>query len=229
LFRRRAQYDRQRILARAALAQRKGRRKKAIALYRRVLEFEPANPDLHRKLAPLLARRRERAAAWASYRLAVAGLVRLGFVERAIGVCREAAGYLPREAEVWLGLADLETKRGRRADAIQVLLTGRRHLRSRADRPGAVRLLVRARELDPGCFEASFDLAGLLARSGQRVRSLRLLEQLAARSGGRELRRIRARQLCLSPTPRSAWRWLDAWLRPRGPAAPEPGAGLRSS
>ena len=228
MFGRRTHYDRQRILTQAARAQRKGRRKKAIALYRRVLEFEPANPDLHRKLAPLLARGRERGAAWASYRLAVQGLVRLGFVDRAIGVYREAAGYLPREEEVWLGLADLEVKRGRRTDAVQTLLSGRRYFRSRADRPRAVRLLVRARELDPACFEAGFDLAGLLARSGQRARSLRLLEQLAARASGRDLRRVRARQLCLSPTPRSAWRWLGAWLRPRASAvARESGAWLR--
>jgi tetratricopeptide (TPR) repeat protein len=227
LFARRAHYDRLRILGDAARAQRKGRRKKAIALYRQVLEHEPENPDLHRKLAPLLARTRKPAEAWASYHRAAEGLVRLGFVDRAIGVYREAAGHLPREEKVWLGLAALEAKRGRRADAVQTLLTGRRRLRSRADRPRAIRLLSRARELAPGCFEASFDLAGLLASSGQRGRSIALLDDLAARVRGRELRRVRARQLRISPGPRAAWRWLAA-LAGGSAAAARPRATLRS-
>jgi tetratricopeptide (TPR) repeat protein len=227
LFPRRAYYDRLRILADAARAQRKGRRKKAIALYRKILEFEPENPDLHRKLAPLLARTRRPAEAWASYRRAVDGLVRLGFVERAIGVYREAARFLPREVEVWLGLAGLEAQRGRRADAVQVLLAGRGHLRARRDRPRAIRLLSRARELDPACFEAGFDLAGLLARSGQRGRSIFLLNELARGASGRELRRVRARQLRLSPGPRAAWRWLAA-LAGGSPSGARPRAALRS-
>jgi tetratricopeptide (TPR) repeat protein len=225
LFARRAHYDRLRILGDAARAQRKGRRKKAIALYRQVLECEPENPDLHRKLAPLLARTRKPDEAWASYRRAVEGLVRLGFVERAIGVYREAAGFLPREEGVWLGLAGLEAKRGRRADALQALLAGRRQLRSRKDRPRAIRLLARARELVPACFEASFDLAGLLARSGQRARSIFLLNELAASASGRELRRVRARQLRISPGPRAAWRWLVAFAAGSGARPP---ARLRS-
>jgi tetratricopeptide (TPR) repeat protein len=226
LFPRRPHYDRLRILADAARAQRKGRRRKAIALYQKILEFEPENPDLHRKLAPLLARTRRPAQAWASYRRAVDGLVRLGFVERAIGVYREAAGFLPREVELWLGLSDLEAQRGRRADAVQVLLAGRRQLRARRDRPGAIRLLARARELDPACFAAAFDLAGLLARAGQRGRSLALLDALAADVGGRELRRVRARQLRLAPGPRAAWRWLAA-LAGSGAGA-RPRTALRS-
>jgi tetratricopeptide (TPR) repeat protein len=231
LFSRRPHYDRLRILADAARAQRKGRRKKAIALYRQVLEFEPENPDLHRKLAPLLARTRRPAEAWASYRRAVEGLVRLGFVERAIGVYREAAGFLPREAEVWLGLAGLEAQRGRRTDAVQALLAGSRRLRSRRDRPGAIRLLARARALDPACFAAGFDLSGLLARSGQRGRSLALLDELAARAAGRDLRRVRARQLRLAPGPRATWRWLAALAGSGSAARPQaarPRAALRS-
>jgi tetratricopeptide (TPR) repeat protein len=219
LFSRRAHYDRLRILADAARAQRKGRRRKAIALYRQVLEFEPENPDLHRKLAPLLARTRQPAEAWASYRRAVDGLVRLGFVDRAAGVYREAAGFLPREDELWLGLAGLELKRGRRADALQALRAGRRQLRSRRDRQRAIRLLARARQLAPACFETGFDLAGLLASTGQRGRSIALLDELAAGASGKELRRVRARQLRISPGPGAAWRWLASLAGRSAPGA----------
>jgi tetratricopeptide (TPR) repeat protein len=212
LFGRKRSYDRRRILSEATRAQRKGKPRKAVALYREVLGVEPGNVDVHRRLAPLLARTRQCDEAWASYRRAAEGLAQQGFVERAIGVYREAAHHLPRESAVWLAIAELELTRGRRADAVAALCTGRSQLRSRAERPEAIRLLERARELDPTAFEASFDLAGLLARSGARARALDLLEELACGRNGRALRRVRGRQLNISPRPRSAWRWLHSLL-----------------
>jgi tetratricopeptide (TPR) repeat protein len=212
LFERRRSYDRRRLLADAARAQRKGKLRKAIALYGRVLEVEPGNPDLHRRLAPLLARARRTAEAWESYRRAADTLVRLGFVERAIGVYREATQHLAREDRLWLALADLEMRRGRPTDAVAALRAGRAHLRSRADRPRAIRLLERARELDASHFEAGFDLVGLLLRAGQRARARALLEELALRASASELRRVRARQFRAAPGPRFAWQWLAAAL-----------------
>lgn len=208
MFSRKRGYDRGRVLADAARAQRRGKARKALALYREVLGVEPDNVEIHRKVAPLLARTRQLPEAWASYQRAAAGLLREGLVERAIGVYREAARHLRREAGPWLAIAELELRRGRRADAVQALCTGRRELCSRALRPQAIRLLERARELEPNGFEVNFELAGLLARSGRSTRALSLLEQLAPRASGRELRRVRARQLRISPGPRALGRWL---------------------
>ncbi|MEN8159138.1 MAG: tetratricopeptide repeat protein [Myxococcota bacterium] len=199
-------YDRARLLAEAARAQRRGKLRKAVSLYRDVLRAEPRNADVHRRIAPLLARRGEREAAVASYRRAAAGLEERGFVERAIGVYREAAGQLPRESAVWLALAELELKRGRRPDAVAALLDGRSKLRARRARPGAIRLLERAYEIAPDDFEAGFDLTALLARTGQRDRALALLDGLAEGRRGPALRRVRARQLNLAPGPGTAWR-----------------------
>jgi tetratricopeptide (TPR) repeat protein len=212
LFGRKRSYNRTRLLTDAARAQRKGKLRKAAALYREVLAVEPGNVDLERKLAPLLARRGQRSEAWASYRRAAEGLARQGFVERAIGVYREGAQQLPREGALWLALAELELKRGRRADALQALWSGAQGMRKRADRPQAIRLLERARQLDPTAFEVSFELATRLARVGKRERALRLLEELATRGKGHVLRRVRARQLRISPGPRTGWRWLRAVL-----------------
>jgi tetratricopeptide (TPR) repeat protein len=212
LFGRKRRYDRSRLLADAASAQRRGKLRKATALYREVLAAEPGNVDLERKLAPLLARTKQRAEAWASYRRAAQGLAQHGFLDRAIGVYREAAEHLPRQCELWLALAELELKRGRRADAVEALASGARGLRARAERSQAIRLLERAHELDPAAFEVSFELAGRLARAGkrERERALQLLEDLAAKRNGRMLRRVRGRQLYLAPGPSTAWRWLRA-------------------
>lgn len=181
-----------------------------MALYREVLGVEPGNPEVHRRLAPLLARTREPEEAWRSYRRAAEGMDRKGFLERALGVYREAAHHLPRESGAWLAIAELEVRRGRKADALAALRTGRGHLRSRSERAQAIRLLTRARELDPDAFEPSFELAGLLARTGERRRALELLAVLSGGRRGRELRRVRGRQLALSPGLFALARWLAA-------------------
>jgi Flp pilus assembly protein TadD len=133
-----------------------------------------------------------------------------GFTEKAVGVLREASAHLPREPEVWGRLADLEIQRRRLADAHKVLLEGRGHFRSKRDRSNAILLLLRARKLAPRDFRTNFDLAGLLAKAGARGRARSLLEEIASWARAGELRRVRARQFALSPTPVAAWGWLRA-------------------
>jgi predicted Zn-dependent protease len=78
-LRRKKPYDRSRLLKDAARARKKGKRHKAIALYRELLAVEPENPDLHRRIAPLPAETKQSAKAWASYRRASDRLVSQGF------------------------------------------------------------------------------------------------------------------------------------------------------
>jgi tetratricopeptide (TPR) repeat protein len=212
LFSRDKGYDRTRLLDQAAKARKRGRLKAAVEAYQRVLQVEPRNADIHRKVAPLLARTRQHDAASHSYRAAAEELVRNGFDEQAIGVYREAAGLLPRRKEIWGALAELELRRGRKVDAVAALLAGRRHLRRRRDRADAIALLVAVRKIDPQHARAGVDLAGLLAKTGSRARALRLLDDLAARARGRDLRRVRGQQLWLAPGFGSAWRWVRAGL-----------------
>ena len=73
---------------------------------------------------------------------------------------------------------------GARSTRIEALLEGRARFRSRRDRPEAIRLLLRARQLAPGHFEANFDLAGLLGAPGRASRAARILVELAARARG---------------------------------------------
>ncbi len=203
-------YDRNRILRSAAQARQKRKPLKAIELYQQVLAKEPDNVELHRKVAPLLAETKQEQEAWSSYRKAAEGLVRQGFLEQAIGMFREASGYLPCTVDVWNTLADLELERSRPVDAHKALLEGRSHFRARKHRSEAILLLQRARKLEPRHFETNYDLAGLLARSGARARAQRLLEELSTWVGGRQLRRVRRRQFGISPSPAAAWRWLRA-------------------
>lgn len=205
-------FDLPRLKKRASAALRKGRRKKALALYRRILEVEPDNLEIHQKIAPLLVRARQPEEALASYRRAVDGLLRQGFDEKAIGLLHAAARQLPHEQWLWQSAADLEAGRGHTADAIETLLLGAQGFRPRRHRLRAIELLIHARKLDRSHFRATYELARLLGKSGGRRRALRLLDELAAAPHSRHLRRIRARQLWLAPGPRSLWRLARAVL-----------------
>lgn len=209
-FRRNQRYDRSRLLRKAAGARKKGRRKKAIDLYRKVLAVEPEDAQIHRKIAPLLAETKQRDDAWRSYQLAAERLRVQGFVDQAIGVLREAARYLPDEPNLWRTLSQLELERHRSADAVSALLEGAGHLRSRRTRDAALSLLMAARKIEPDAFEPNLALGRLLVRCGAHDRGVRLLEQLADRTVGTQRRAVRALLFRISPTPAAAWRWLRA-------------------
>ncbi len=210
LFRKPA-YDRRRILEQARVAARKGKRRKAIALYQRILEVEPEDVEIHRRLAPLLARAKQVDAALLSFDKAVVGLVRQGMEDKAIGVCREVLDYYPKRPEVWEALARLELDRKRTADALDAIRNGRRRCRRRAQRGDAIRLLRLAQEIAPDDVEVTTDLALLLRRSGRRPEALRLLDALARRTSGARLRSLRWAELRIDPSLAR----LVAWLRPR--------------
>jgi tetratricopeptide (TPR) repeat protein len=202
-------YDRARMLDAAAMARRRGRVRQAIGFYQRVLDVEPKNPELHRRIAPLLADAHEPDKAWHSYQLAAAEFLRAGYDEKAIGVYREATRRMPRLAQTWQALAELEAARSRCVDAKLALLEGRRHLRGRSHRRAAADLLRRALELDPSDFETRIALARLEVALGERARALTRLEEAMPWQPERACR-IRFEQLRAAPDWRRTWCWLRA-------------------
>jgi len=207
-FLRRQRYDRRKLVTQANQARNRGRVKKAIRLYQRVLEVEPGDIEIHRKIAPLLARSRQPAEALASFHRAMTGLMRQGFEDKALAVCHETTRYFPQRIDVWEAIANLELRRQRVPDAVKALRHGRRHCRGRKHRAEALRLLRRAHEIAPNDVPVATDLARVLVRSGERAEARRLLASLARRTPGRALRRIRWAQLRIDPTPASLLRVL---------------------
>ena len=203
-------YDRTRLLDQAVQATRRRRRKRAIGFYREILAVDPNDAHVHRKVAPLLGHTKQLEDAWVSYQRAAGQLTRQGFVDQAIGVYREASAFLAKEHRLWLAIGDLEVERKRPVDAVNALVEGARHLRSRRTQQEALTLLQRARKIQPHAFEPTYELANLLVRAGARDRAVKLLRGLAPRVRGRQLRRLRRRLFTLSPTPANAWRWFAA-------------------
>lgn len=198
------------MLERAAREAARGRRRRAVALYRRVLFVEPANVDVHRQLAPLLAETGQPFEAWLSYRTVGRAWERSREFAKALEVYREAATRLPEKLDAWLCVSRLERRLGRPRAARAALLEGRRHQRRRRQRATAMFLLREALALDPWDPPLVLDLASLLSRSGRKQEADLWLEGLAARSQGVPLRRVRGAQLRLSPSLGRAWLWLRA-------------------
>ena len=217
-FDRTKHYDRSRILNQATRARVKKRRKKAVALYRRVLAVERHNVQLHAKIAPLLAETGQRFDAWVSFRIVARDHLRGGRGDEVLAVYREAAGHLPGEIQVWQSIARLQVRRGKLREAVEALVEGASQFESRRRRPQAIQLLRHASEIEPWDFEVVFALARLLGRSGQIEEARRLLEGLEERNDDR-LRRLSAAQFRLDGDLRYAWRWLRAALRPEAEAS----------
>jgi tetratricopeptide (TPR) repeat protein len=210
-------YDRKRTLEKASRAQQRGKRRKAIDLYRKVLADEPDNIELHRRLGPLLAKSRRREEALHHFGQAARGLARRGFPDKAIGLCREAVGFYPAEVVLWEAIADLQLERRRRIEAFHVLLEGRTRMRGRRLRANAIRLLKRACVIDPDAVDPQIELARLLARSRQRAQARAILDRLAGTTCGRDRRRALGARLRIAPTPLGALRWVGALLAPSSP------------
>lgn len=213
LFRDKTHYDRAHSLDRAAKLSGKGRKKKAIEEYRKVLAHEPENAGILTKVAVLEAEMRHYQEAWQFFVRAAESWKKQGFVDRQYAVYKQAAGYMPREVELWETLARLDIERGKAPDAVRVLLEGRKHFAGRKLREYAIRLLRAATKIEPWHFEATFDLATLLKKEGNKREAIRLFEGLAERSRGKKLRRVRGALFSLSPSPAAAWRWTRAAVR----------------
>ena len=210
LIRRRLDYDRKWLLAEAEKARVRGRRRRAISFYRRILAAEPHDPNLHARVAPLLAATGKRFDAWQSYRQAATTHLKNKSREEALALYREATKVLPMQIEAWRWLAKLELKRERSEAAISALLEGRSKFRSRRRRPEAIALLREARRINAWRIDIVLDLARLLRRSRQSPEAQWILGQLAERLSGRDLRIVRGALWRIEPSLKHSWYWLRA-------------------
>lgn len=208
MFGKKKPYNRSEVLARAEAARARGRRKKAIAEYQKILAEDPADVAVHQKVAPLLAQAGEVEAARKSFNAAAEGHLKQGFADRAIAVYTQAASFFPTDEHLWNEAARLHRERARKADAVRIYFNAHVHFRGRKQREVAVRFLRSALELEPLHLDSTVKLAQLLKQDGQKEDARRLLEAAAAQVRGKGLKRIRKAQFGLSPTPAALWRWM---------------------
>ena len=210
LFGKKAPPTRSELITEADRARSKGKLKKAIAGYRKALELEPKDPAVHVKLAPLLARVNEAEASLQSFRTAAQGHLDKGFSDKALAVYTQAAEAFPTQVNLWQQVAQMNLARGRRADAVKMLLRGRFLLRGKNERREAIALLKEALILEPTLFDPRLDLALLLARQHLRAEAMALLEPMVKELKGAQLRQVRWTMLRAAPSLGAVWRWLRA-------------------
>src|SRR6185312_1205883 len=141
-------YDRTAALETAEKARARGRIRKAVKWYRKVLANEPADAAVLAKIAPLYARLRRWDESKAAFEMAADNFLARGFAPKAIAVWTVAAQTFPERVEFWERIANQQVMSGRKADAVRALLDGRAQLRRRRQRPLAVLLLRQALELE---------------------------------------------------------------------------------
>jgi tetratricopeptide (TPR) repeat protein len=204
-------YDRAKTVAAADVAKARGRVRKAVKLYLKVL----SNGDdaaVRAKVAPLLAKLGKEKDAREHFDKAAEMFLAAGFRPKGIAVWTVAAQTFPELVEYWERIANEHVKAGKRQDAVQALLLGRSQLRKKRQRPLAVLLLRQVLELQPGHVEATFDLADLLRREGTKDEAKWLLDQLLVRIGRARpaRRRVRAALFRVEPSFRGALDWALA-------------------
>ncbi|SET46456.1 tetratricopeptide repeat protein [Stigmatella erecta] len=202
--------SRSQLIAEADRARARGKLKRAIQGYRQALALEPKDPAVHVKLAPLLARTKEPEAALQSFREAAQGHLDKGFADKALAVYTQAAETFPAQTGLWQQMARMNVERGRRADAVRILLRGRFSLRGRNERAEAIILLKDALALEPTLFAPRLDLARLLAQRHSRAEAMALLEPMEKALTGPQLRQVRWTMLRVAPGVGAGWRWLRA-------------------
>lgn len=202
---------RQELLSEAHRARNRGRERRAISLYKRILIEDPHNADVALRVAPMLARRGEGFEAWQLYRQVARDFARARRWGECLSAYREACRLVPYEFEAWRLCAELQIKLHREDAAFETLVDGRMHFREAGCRAQAIALLSRARSIEAWDAHVVLDLARLHAQTDQTELALELLSCLALRTRGVRLRKVRALQWRITLSFRFAWLWLRAF------------------
>ncbi len=205
--------SRNKILEAAERARVRGRLRRAIAGYKRLLKNSPEDHLVHLKLAPLLARARRFEESWLSFEAACRGFLDAGFREKALGVYMQAARYMPKRVEVWQRISELQLERGLKADAVETLIKGHKYLRGRRTRPKAIELLKKALEIAPKDHDIAVKLAGLLSKENKKDEALGVLYSLVPFECGKKLRNTRWTIFKISPSLKNLFLFLRTTLK----------------
>ena len=209
LFGATADYDRSEILRRAEKFRSRGRVRKTIREYEKVLAVDPQDIEVHTKLAPLYIRASRKDQAKASLNRVIAWYDKQGFVDKAIAMLRLALTLDRRDLPVHLRLADLYLGKTLTGDALRLLEGARRTFRRKRFLKEAIAVEEKILSFAPDNFRAQVSLVRKLWKAGRRRKAGQRLWQMesqwALRRNKKYWRKTR-RLLCLhAPSLSSYW------------------------
>jgi len=194
LFSRRNDYDRTRILREGREAQRRGKFKKAVRCFRRILVVEPNSAELHALIAPALAGSGNEFSAWESYEYAVSACLRDKREKLALALYSDATQRMPQHYDAWKARAALQRRLGLREESGATLEAAIANFHTRATRYQRISLLRQWRELAPKNEDVKRDLSAVLLKTGQKEEALLLLAKSSDATGAPGLLRVRRSQ-----------------------------------
>jgi pilus assembly protein FimV len=176
----RADYDRTGILRKAERFRSRGRVKRAIREYERVLAVDPEDIEVHTKVAQLYIRARRNDQAKASLNRVIEWNEKEGFVDKAIAMLRVAQELDRRDVTVYLRLAELYLGKEVAGDALRLLEGARRAFRRKRFRKEAIAVEEKILSIAPDDFQAQVSFVRLLWRVGRKYEAEERLWQMEA-------------------------------------------------
>jgi len=182
-------YDRSESFRRAEKFRSRGRIKKAIREYEKVLAVDPTDLEVHAKIAPLYIRAGRKIQAKASLKRVSAWHEKEGFVEKAIAMLRLALTLDRRDLAVSLNLANLYLGKDLEADALRLLEGARRTFRRKRFLREAIAVEEKILSFAADNFRAQVSLVRLFWKAGRRRDARERLWQMESQWARRKNRR----------------------------------------
>ena len=161
-------YDRSESLRKAEKFRSRGRVKKAIREYERVLAVDPQDIEVHEKIAQLYVRAGRKDQAKASLKRVIAWYDRQGFVEKAIAMLRLTLTLDRRDLAAHLRLTDLYLGKDLAGDALGLLEGARRTFRRKRCLREAITVEEKILSFAPDNFRAQVWLVRRLWKAGRK-------------------------------------------------------------
>ncbi len=219
-----ASYDRNEIFHKAEEYRLRGRIRKAIREYERVLAVDPQDIEVHSRVAPLYIKVGRKDSAKASLWRTIAYYEKMGFADKSIAMLRLALMVDPRDLSAYLRLADLHLDKTHRVDALKVLEEARKAFRRRRFHRQATAVENKILSFAPDDFRAQVSLVRLLWRAGKRreagERLWRMESEWARRRNRKRWRKTRRLMCRHAPSLSTCWGYCVSLLRSPVPYNP---------
>lgn len=217
--------DRGDILRKAEEYRLRGRVRKAIGEYEKLLAVDPHDIDAHAKAAPLYIRTGRKDKAKASLRKVVAGYEQQGFADKAIATLRLLLKLDRRDLRARLHLADLYLGKNLTGSALSLLAGARRTFRYRRFLKEALAVEEKILSISPDDFPAQVSMVQLLARAGRgregRERLWRMESLWALRGNRKNWRKTRWLLSRHAPSISTSWGYFISLFISPVPYRPE--------
>ena len=214
LFGSNSSYDRSEVLRRAETFRIRGRVKRAIREYEKVLEVDPQDLDVHTKIAPLYIRVRRSDEAKSSLRRVIASYEKQGFVDKTIAVLRLTLTLDRQDLGVHLRLTELYLDKGVKGDALRLLESARKTFRRKRFLNEAIVVEEKILSFAPENFRAQVSLVRHLWRAGRkrdaRERLWQMERQWALRRNKKNWRKTRWLLCRRAPSLPTSWGFLKS-------------------